>query len=147
MGTATIEIQGHIASINDTTTKTGKRVYKIMIATGKSERRSDGSYDNSNQAWWELSAWGDYATKLALEGLQKGEKIRAIVRDPKPHIYQAKDGRMACVICATLWNHTLSRVIWMPKNISDADSYTPSDSDSQLPLDDFDPSVYEPQMV
>jgi len=148
MGYAKCEVCGYIVNVSDGQTKTGKRYFRIRLVTGKSEKLKDGTYDNKNQAWWDLTAWGDYASKLRFEGLQKGDKIRASIQDPVPHVYATAQGeKIGCTICATLWNHTLSKVIWFPKGESDADDFHPQD-DATLPpgADDFDPAAYENMM-
>lgn len=147
MGYVKCEISGHIADISDGQTKNGKKYVKIKLATGKSEKRPDGTYDNKNQVWWELTAWGDYASKIMFEGLRKGDKIRASIQDPIPHTYATQDGRIGCTINATIWNHALTKVIWFPKGASSADDFVPQD-DNDIPpgADDFDPAVYEQMM-
>ena len=57
MGQAKVEIYGHIADIQEGLTPKGKKYFKIKMACGRSEKKTDGSYDNTNQAWWELTAW------------------------------------------------------------------------------------------
>ena len=98
MGQAKVEIYGHIADIQEGfDAKRARNISKIKMACGeKREKRRTGSYDNTNQAWWELTAWNDYASKLSFEGIRKGDKIKAFVQDPIPHMYQTKDGRLGC---------------------------------------------------
>ena len=143
MGQAKVEIYGHIADIQEGLTPKGKKYFKIKMACGRSEKKTDGSYDNANQAWWELTAWNDYASKLSFEGIRKGDKIKAFVQDPIPHMYHTKDGRLGCTLTATLFNYNLTKVIWLPKDAKTADGYVPTEDDAQLPpgVDDFDPEV------
>lgn len=143
MGQAKVELYGHIADIQEGQTPKGKKYFKIKMACGRSDKKADGTYDNKNQAWWEITAWNDYASKLSLEGVKKGDKIKAFVQDPIPRMYQTKDGRLGCTISATLFNYNLTKVIWLPKDAKKADGYTPAGDDADLPpgAEDFDPEL------
>ena len=54
-----------------------------------------GQYDNSNQQWWDLTAYGDYAKVLEM--------------------HNDKSQRYEATISAKLWNFSLARAFWFRK--------------------------------
>ena len=146
MGYAKAEVSGHVMATYKGQSKTGKPSFTIVLSTGKSEKLKDGSWDNSKQVIWRLTAWGDYAEKLEFEQIVKGDKVRAEVIEPRPRIFNGKNGT-SLYIEGPLFNHTLSRVIWVPKDAKAADNYVPHDDDAAAPgAEDWDPAQYESQM-
>lgn len=145
MGMAKAEVTGFVMATRDGyTNKSGKRYFSIAVSTGKSEKLQDGSYDNSNQTIWNLTAYGEYAEKLISEHVKKGDKVRCVVPEPRPHMFQGKDGKMKMSLEGPLFNHSLSMVFWVPKDAKTADNYVPHDEDAAAPgADDWDPSQYE----
>jgi len=147
MGMAKAEVTGFIISTHEGyTNKAGKRYFSISLATGKSEKRADGSYDNTNQEFWNLTAYGEYAEFL-LTKLKKGDKVRCVVPEPRPHRFQDRNGEWKMQLQGPLFNHSVSLVLWVPKDAKAADNYVPSGNDAEVPGDpDWDPSQYESQM-
>ena len=118
MGKAHCKVQGFIAATEYGQTKGGKPYFSIRLCCGKSEKdEQTGQYDNSRQQWWKLTAFGDYAQHLQIMGLVKGDAIVAQVDDPTVNAYiSQKTNQINTTICGTMWNHTLAKVYWLPKN-------------------------------
>lgn len=111
-------VEGFITAAEAKVSATGKEFYEIRLAIG-SKKKDDGSYDNTHQVWWSLTAWGDYAQKLKLEdSFEKGDYIRATVQNPEPRIYPTKDGQWKANMRATLWNYSLAKVHFLPKTLA-----------------------------
>lgn len=147
MGQARAEVTGFVMTDprEGFTRRSGKKFFSIAISTGKSEKLENGTYDNTNQVIWNLTAYGDYADKLAAEGIRKGDKLRCTVVEPRPSMYQGKDNKTRLSIEGPIWNHSVSRVIWCPKDAKAADGFTPPAEGEPLPpdADDWEPANYE----
>ncbi|MDO5116201.1 MAG: hypothetical protein Q4D58_08910 [Synergistaceae bacterium] len=143
MGTAKCRVSGFISNIREGVSKNGKAFLTISLPTGRSEKNTDGTYNNKNQVWWELTAWGEYVGVIKSMGFKKGDNIVALVTDPRPHSFYTNDGRQMLSIAATIFNHQLCRVAWYPKDARAADSYIPEDDSSLPPVEDFDFMTYQ----
>lgn len=117
MGRALCTIEGFIVTLRSGTTKSGKPYLSIGVCCGKSVKdEATGQYDNSNQQWWDLTAYGDYAKVLEMQGLAKGDAIVARVSDPKARVFHnEKSQRYEATISAKLWNFSLARAFWFRK--------------------------------
>lgn len=118
MGRAQCTVEGFIANVRTGTTKSGKPFVQISMCCGKSTKdEATGQYDNANQQWWTLSAYGEYADRLAKEQLQKGDAIVARVADPLARVFHNdKTQKYEATIEGTLWNFSVSRAVWYKRN-------------------------------
>jgi single-strand DNA-binding protein len=57
-------------------TAQGKAVCEIVIATSKSKRNDDGTWDNGTPTYWTVKAWDSLGENIA-ESLRKGDPVIA----------------------------------------------------------------------
>lgn len=95
-------INGNLASDPEIRfTAGGKAVCEIVVATSKSKRLDDGTWENGPATYWTVKAWGRLGENAA-ESLRKGDPV-IVCGNAENRTWENKDGTKGHKIEVTAW--------------------------------------------